>query len=360
MIYGTDISHYQGSFDMQRARAEAFEFVFIKATEGSGFVDSRFATNLANARAAGLLVAAYHYQRSEDSAQAQVDNISGVVPTDVPVILDVESGSGGTALTADILGRLEAAGYSSPLLYLPAWYWRQIGEPDLSGFPPLWKSRYPDNEGGYASEIYQRVPEHYWNGYGGNWVAVLQFTSSATVAGQSPVDADAYLGTRQELAQLLQAGADMTPEQDAILRRIEHELLGPRGPEGQIAGWQTVWGPRTVVAMLVDLHTSMHEPRPSRVPGAEDVDVPLTDAVRDTNGVVYQLPRQVAASLGSDGGVDAARVDETLRPLISEAVSEAMGADNPQREAVVNAVTARLASPGPKSNGDGRAGSTSG
>lgn len=45
----------------------------------------------------------------------------------------------------------------------------------------------------------------------------------------------------------------MTPEQDAILRRLETELLGPRGPKGEIQGWQTDLGPRTIVAMLVDL-----------------------------------------------------------------------------------------------------------
>lgn len=50
---------------------------------------------------------------------------------------------------------------------------------------------------------------------------------------------------------------EMTPEQDAMLRRLEHELLGPRGPEGQIQGWQTAVGPRTIVAMLVDLVNSM-------------------------------------------------------------------------------------------------------
>lgn len=46
---------------------------------------------------------------------------------------------------------------------------------------------------------------------------------------------------------------EMTPEQDAMLRRLEHELLGPRGPQGEIQGWQTAAGPRTIVAMLVDL-----------------------------------------------------------------------------------------------------------
>ena len=45
----------------------------------------------------------------------------------------------------------------------------------------------------------------------------------------------------------------MTPEQDAILRRIENELLGPTGPQGEIVGWGTQLGPRTTVAMLVDL-----------------------------------------------------------------------------------------------------------
>lgn len=350
MIYGADVSHYQGSFDMRRARAEAFEFVFMKATEGAGFVDSRFATNLAGARAAGLLVAAYHYQRADDSAQSQADLIGRVVPTDVPVILDVEANSGGTALAADLMGRLQAAGYATPLLYLPPWYWEQIGSPDISGFPPLWKSRYPDNNGGYASEIYQRVPGHYWDGYGGNHVAVLQFTSSATIAGQAPVDANAFLGTREELAQLLGTGADMTPEQDAMLRRIEHELLGPRGPEGQIAGWQTVWGPRTVVAMLLDLHGSMHQPLPSRVPGASETLLPLTDAIRDTNGVVYQLPRGTAEQLGAGSGVDTATVDGTLRPVITEAVTEVLGADNPRTDAVVEAVTARLAG-APSANG---------
>ncbi|MBQ6643650.1 MAG: N-acetylmuramoyl-L-alanine amidase [Saccharopolyspora sp.] len=58
---------------------------------------------------------------------------------------------------------------------------------------------------------------------------------------------------RAELANTRQEDAEMTPEQDAILRRIENELLGPRGPEGQITGWNTMLGPRTPVAMLVDL-----------------------------------------------------------------------------------------------------------
>ncbi|GAA4877229.1 N-acetylmuramoyl-L-alanine amidase [Saccharopolyspora cebuensis] len=48
-------------------------------------------------------------------------------------------------------------------------------------------------------------------------------------------------------------GERMASGPDAILRRVEAELLGPPGPNGEIQGWNTDLGPRTVVAMLVDL-----------------------------------------------------------------------------------------------------------
>ncbi|MGW1678870.1 peptidoglycan recognition protein family protein [Saccharopolyspora sp. NPDC002376] len=60
----------------------------------------------------------------------------------------------------------------------------------------------------------------------------------------------------------------MTPNQDAILRRLEQELLGPRGPNGEIQGWHTEVGPRTVVAMLVDLvNTVVAKQQAPEIPG---------------------------------------------------------------------------------------------
>jgi hypothetical protein len=58
----------------------------------------------------------------------------------------------------------------------------------------------------------------------------------------------------------------MTPEQDAILRRLENELLGPRGSEGEIVGWTTALGPRTTVAMLVELVNGLLPRRPPSRP----------------------------------------------------------------------------------------------
>lgn len=210
-LFGLDISHHQDrSLDLVECRREGCEFVIIKAGEGTACIDPDFAANLAEARAAGMLVAAYWYQRAGASAAAHVAAITAVVPWDVPVCLDVEQGSGGVELTRGIVAGLRAAGYRVPLLYLPRWYWQQIGSPDLSGLPPLWSSRYPNTTTGALAAKWQQVPASYWTGYGGLDVALLQFTSSAAVAGYAPLDADAFRGTRGELAALLGAGGPVT------------------------------------------------------------------------------------------------------------------------------------------------------
>ncbi len=206
MLFGIDISDYQRDFDLARAKNEGYEFAFIKATEGATWRGKYFAANLARARAAGMLVAAYHYQRAGNSAQSQVDNIRSMVPTDVPIVIDVEDGGGGVDLTRDIINRLRQAGYRSPLLYLPMWYWQKIGSPSLAGLPPLWYSRYPANRAGYASVVWEKNAgwlNSFWGGYGGLGVEVLQFSDMGRLAGRSPIDLNAYRGTRDQLAGLL-------------------------------------------------------------------------------------------------------------------------------------------------------------
>ncbi|MCA1195144.1 glycoside hydrolase family 25 protein [Saccharopolyspora sp. 6V] len=353
------MSHHQGTFDLARTHAEGFEYAFLKATEGSSFVDSRFAANLANARAAGLLVAAYHYQRGDSTAAAQAAHIMRTVPADVPIVLDVEANGGDANLTRDIVRRLVAAGWRSPLLYLPRWYWQQIGSPSLAGLPPLWYSRYANNQGGAASDIYERNADwfaQHWAGYGGLGVAVLQFTSSATVAGHTPVDANAYQGSREQLAALLGTNPtpnpedDLTPEQAQKLNEIHHELFGPRGPQGQIVGWGTKAGNHTAIGMLVQIVNALIGPAASRVPGST-VQVTAVDAIRNVDGITYQLPALIAAA----GHTDPAEVAAALRPIVADVVGPvvgdvvraALGADNDATAAaIVDGIADRLAATG--------------
>lgn len=60
---GIDVSVHQGAIVESRVKAAGYRFVWCKATEGEGFVDARFLTNIAGARRAGLQVGAYHFLR---------------------------------------------------------------------------------------------------------------------------------------------------------------------------------------------------------------------------------------------------------------------------------------------------------
>ncbi|GLY55357.1 GH25 family lysozyme [Lentzea sp. NBRC 102530] len=194
-VFGVDVSNHQPTFDFAAAKRNGFEFAFLKATEGSGFKDAYFARHLREARANGMLVAAYHYQRTNPVAD-QVANIKSMVSTDVPIIIDVEHGSAGVDITRALVDALRRAGYTVPLTYLPRWYWTSIGSPSLAGLPALWASWYPDYQIRSKEAGISLVPPNAWSNYGGLNVAMMQFTSS-------PYDQNFFRGTRQELAELL-------------------------------------------------------------------------------------------------------------------------------------------------------------
>ncbi|MFD8496351.1 glycoside hydrolase family 25 protein [Amycolatopsis sp. NPDC059657] len=210
-----DISHHQPlSLDLAQCRRDGCEACFIKAGEGGSYVDPLFAANLAEARAAGMLTAAYWFIRSNASPAAHVAKIRATVPLDVPIIPDVEKAVDGSwptkAHTDAVIAAIIAAGYRVPIDYIPLWFWRDYWRsPSLAGGRPLWSSRYPDNVVGLLNSEWAQVPASYWNGYGGQPVAILQFTSSARIAGYAPLDASAYRGTREELAALLNQEEEM-------------------------------------------------------------------------------------------------------------------------------------------------------
>lgn len=51
--WGIDVSHHQGIVDWMRVKAAGAEFAFLKASEGTTFVDRQYKRNYARAKAAG-------------------------------------------------------------------------------------------------------------------------------------------------------------------------------------------------------------------------------------------------------------------------------------------------------------------
>jgi lysozyme len=216
MIYGIDVHpDFQRGLNIEQVRAEGFDFMAVKVSEGRGTFGGL--DWIRRGQACGLLSLGYHYLRSGDEAgQAAVFSQQLAAAGGVPGMLNAEAiTAAGQTPTLTVTGihrfldACAANGARVPLLYLPRWYWQRMGSPDLSGLPQLWGSSYVAGSD-YASVLYEGVTPHSWAAYGGLPVAVLQFTDRALVAGQR-IDADAYLGTRDDFAKLIGANTPVTP-----------------------------------------------------------------------------------------------------------------------------------------------------
>ena len=80
---GVDVSSYQADINMDKLKEQNIEFIYIKATEGSSFQDSRFSENWENAKKAGLLSGAYHFFSYDSAGKTQAENFISTVGTDL-------------------------------------------------------------------------------------------------------------------------------------------------------------------------------------------------------------------------------------------------------------------------------------
>ena len=107
---GIDVSHYQGRINWEQvARNKDIQFVYVKATESSGFVDDFYLRNLYGAKRVGIPVGVYHFFRPNASALTQLENFrTNVDPRqqDLIPIVDVEKRGKGSL--TQFQGRLKA------------------------------------------------------------------------------------------------------------------------------------------------------------------------------------------------------------------------------------------------------------
>ncbi|QIZ34976.1 hypothetical protein [Saccharopolyspora sp. ASAGF58] len=122
--------------------------------------------------------------------------------------------------------------------------------------------------------------------------------------------------------------------------------MGP-WKDGKPSAWGTLTGPRTVVAMLVDLHDALLAAQPSRYPGKQGSGV---CGRRDPRQQRFDLP--TSPLIAAAGKTDRAAVVSALRPVLAdvvgpvmaESVRAALGADNQdQADAIVTELAQRLA-----------------
>ena len=217
-IFGLDVSEHQDGLSLQAAKSEGYDFVIIRLCDGT-YRDRVFNSHLADAEAAGLVIAAYWYLRapSEGSTlEQQIDVIDSQFNgrRDIPIFLDVESvdRAGNKTLTGtDVWNAkrsLEARGYEVAGVYTGRWYWEEMpgGEPSMKGLGALWVSNYGTNAAGYGSVIYANNGGENHAGWryplGDKFPDILQFGSRGIVASRE-VDVNAFEGSIDQLKALL-------------------------------------------------------------------------------------------------------------------------------------------------------------
>jgi GH25 family lysozyme M1 (1,4-beta-N-acetylmuramidase) len=96
---GVDTSHHQsGRIDLTAARRAGVRWWYVKATEGTTFVDSTYAARVRQARQAGIPIGAYHFARPDAGDAAQEARFflshTDIRAGDMLPMLDLESTEG--------------------------------------------------------------------------------------------------------------------------------------------------------------------------------------------------------------------------------------------------------------------------
>ncbi|WP_410647879.1 lysozyme [Amycolatopsis sp. cmx-4-54] len=158
---GHDVSGHQGEVDWPTAASTGAKFVYVKATEGTGFVNPRFVQQYNGSYGVGLIRGAYHFARpdiSDGAAQAHyfVDHGGGWSKDGktLPGALDVEYNPYGETcygktpaqmvawVTSFATTYLQRTGRHPTIYTSTSWWKRCTGNSNAFWQNPLWLARY--------------------------------------------------------------------------------------------------------------------------------------------------------------------------------------------------------------------------
>jgi GH25 family lysozyme M1 (1,4-beta-N-acetylmuramidase) len=224
-IYGVDLSHYDNP-NVRRALDEGFSFMTHKA--GGDQLDPELAAWWGNVRTLPedrMLLGAYwvlYPGNPAGRADAFLTRLDSQCPgwrdRDAFILqADCEKWGGdpstmpGRSDIQTFCDRLHTRTGLVPVVYAPRWAYGDT----LTGLDyPLWASSYVAGSGA-ASSLYPGDTSSRWAAYSGQTPVILQFTSSATIAGQTTCDANAHRGTLTDLKALV-TGVSMNWTDDII------------------------------------------------------------------------------------------------------------------------------------------------
>lgn len=187
VVFYHDYSSYEGAATVPSSDAA----VVAKATEGTYYQDAFYSHYKSEAARLKVPFSGYHFLKAESDPFQQAQYYHSFAGS-TPCMLDVETS--GTSLptltqTLDFVRALEGLGGRVWGVYMPRWYWSQVGG-DLSLLKASGAVLISSNYTTYSDN----GPG--WQSYGGNTPMIWQYTSS-------PIDTNAFKGTAAELAAII-------------------------------------------------------------------------------------------------------------------------------------------------------------
>lgn len=247
MIYGVDVASYQGNPSWSRVYEAGIRFAFSKVTESTDYVNPTWSHNKAGMLGLGekFLPGAYHFLHGGNgAAQARFFLSKAGDVSRFAVALDVEASGADAATSRAWVKEFKRLTDGHPVIgYFPRWFWEAQGRPDLSFFDTIWQSHYVTGAGS-PSALFAKVPSSWWVTFGNEPISILQFSSSATVAGISGhCDINAYGGTLDELRALALGEDDMPLSNDDLekIRKVVWESDKAAVPPGVTPGDNPSW-----------------------------------------------------------------------------------------------------------------------
>ena len=149
---GIDVSEWQGNIDFGEVARSGIEVVYIRASEGRGYVDPYFRDNYEKAKANGLRTGFYHFltatsvSEAKEEAEFFVSNIKGLEP-DCRLAMDFEVFDGLDVSTINEISRVfletvEKLSGIECVIYSDAYNARTVFSKDLAEDYPIWVADY--------------------------------------------------------------------------------------------------------------------------------------------------------------------------------------------------------------------------
>ena len=209
-VQGFDVSHHQKEIQWQQISPEKYRFVYLKATEGGDFKDTKFQENWLKARERGFLVGAYHFYRLCRDGSIQARNFIDSVPNKpdaLPPVIDLEYDSKciNTYSKEQLLNEIQVMHDAlkkhygkQPIFYISKAFYNIV----LAGhFPdvPLWVREYKG-----LPDLKDQPAWLFW-----------QHTSQGEIPGiTTPVDLNVFYGSEQQWLDFLKKNAIAAPSSE--------------------------------------------------------------------------------------------------------------------------------------------------